>query len=309
MKVIAVVVTYNRKGLLKECLESILNQSLSAQKIIVVDNASTDGTAEMIRKMKSETLRNTEMIDYRLMKRNLGGSGGFYKGIELAKEEGADWIWIMDDDSIPETACLEELVNNTDNKISFLASCVYGIHNEPMNIPEIDIKPTKNGYPYWHERLSDGLILIKNATFVSILINREAVKKCGLPCKDYFIWGDDIEYTQRLVKYYGKAYFVGNSKVCHKRANAYKLDVRNEKNPDRIKNFSYYYRNNLVNIMLYESNWQLLSTIIRNMGKSFVLLCTTPYGGIRFLSLWKGLLCAVFFRHHVINFLNEQLKI
>ena len=51
MKVIAVVVTYNRKGLLKECLESILNQSLSAQKIIVVDNASTDGTAEMIRKI------------------------------------------------------------------------------------------------------------------------------------------------------------------------------------------------------------------------------------------------------------------
>lgn len=306
MKVVAVVVTYNRKKLLIECLSSIINQSYPIDKIVLIDNASTDGTYEALK--KSGLLFDFRM-DYNLMTSNLGGAGGFSKGIEIAKKCTADWIWVMDDDSIPDIDCLYELVNCVGDKISFLASNVYGLNGEPMNVPQIDLTPMDNGYPYWYKKLDEGLIKIKAATFVSILINRKAINQCGLPCKDYFIWGDDSEYTQRLVTYYGEAYFVWKSKVCHKRVNAGMLGVDKETDTRRIKNFYYYYRNNLINIMLYDSNRKVIITCISNIIKSFILLFRTKNGLLKFFIIWKGLLSAIIERNKFNNYVSNQLKI
>ncbi len=90
------------------------------------------------------------------------------------------------------------------------------------------MRPAKNGYPHWYKYLSEGIVQISRATFVSILVSYDAIKKCGLPCKDYFIWGDDSEYTMRISKYYAPAYFVGASVALHKRFNAKKLDIMME---------------------------------------------------------------------------------
>ena len=89
--------------------------------------------------------------------------------------------------------------------------------NESMNVPDIDMSSTENGYADWYRKLSNGLIKIEAATFVSLLINGEAIKKCGLPCKDFFIWGDDTEYTTRITRNFGPAYMVGKSVAIHKR--------------------------------------------------------------------------------------------
>lgn len=263
MRIGCVVVTYNRKQLLIECLEAIYRQTVPVERLILIDNASTDGTKE---ELEIRGFMTKPGFKYCRMETNLGGSGGFYEGLKRANSE-FDWVWIMDDDTIPNPDCLEKLLCAADKKqkkVSFLASSVFGPENEPMNIPSVDFRLTKNGYPDWYFDLKDRLVKIQSATFVSLLISSEALKRCGLPCKEYFIWGDDTEYTTRLTTFYGPAYMVGNSIVCHKRVGAKALSILNENDPKRIENYFYYYRNLLVNTYVYKG---------KKAGFEFALRC------------------------------------
>lgn len=248
--VAALVVTYNRKELLVECLGAIAVQEFSPTSIVVVDNASTDGTGELF--ADGGEYADVPGLHYFRMAENLGGAGGFKEGIRRCMETGCDWIWLMDDDCIAQPDTLAELVAALPSaakrcsEVSFLASCVVGPAGEPMNVPAVDTRPTENGYADWYLDLRDGIVEIERATFVSLLINARAVEKLGLPIGSFFIWGDDSEYTVRLTHHYGPAYLVGSSVVLHKRANAKSLDIQNENDPARIANFHRLYRNGLI---------------------------------------------------------------
>lgn len=241
--VYAVIVTYNRLDILKKCIEAVLNQSYKDLKVVIIDNASTDGTRQYI-----EELSNNKII-YINTGKNLGGAGGFNRGIKEAYLKGAKWVWIMDDDVLPNPNALEELMKALKivkpQKTSFLASCVYSPKGEAMNTPGVDLR-SKNGYPFWYEYLDKGLVKLNAATFVSILVNSAAIEKCGLPCSDFFIWGDDTEYTKRIYRHYGLAYLVGKSKVVHARANSANLTIFNETNKNRVSMYSYMIRNTLI---------------------------------------------------------------
>lgn len=250
-KVYAVVVTYNRKELLCECIAAILGQTVSVDKLILIDNNSTDGTYEALEEKGYIT---DPIVEYIKLDENIGGAGGFYEGMKVAREESPSWVWIMDDDTIPNKTCLEELLNASeiiDGNISFLASAVRGIHNEAMNVPKIS-RNQFNSYTDWYEYLEYGIVQIVKATFVSLLINGEAIKKCGLPWKEFFIWGDDSEYTQRIIRDYGSAYMVGKSVAIHKRFSSEALSIVREQNKNRIPMYFYYYRNNLIGFWEYE---------------------------------------------------------
>lgn len=250
-KVTALVVTYNRKELLKECLTTLIEQTYSLDKIIVIDNDSTDGTDEYV----TQLCEQVDKINYFKLNENLGGAGGFYEGIKKSLETDYDFLWLMDDDTIPNKDSLENLVDDMQTikeKASFLASYVYGVEGEPMNVPKISDRKEQNGYPFWYKYLDQGLVEIKSATFVSLLIKREAINTVGLPLKEYFIWGDDEEYTQRLNKYFGPGYFSGNSKVLHKRYNAKALSIKDEELKNRIPLYFYFVRNNLLNRKAYD---------------------------------------------------------
>lgn len=250
--VYAVVVTYNRRQLLEECLQSIMNQSTAPDKIVVLDNHSTDGTQRLF---IDGGVFDHERFIYRRMEKNLGGAGGFHEGIKIAYQQGADWIWIMDDDTIPDPNALngfKEALDVVGEQVSFLASSVYGPGQEAMNVPKISMKKSKTDYPDWYCYLDKGLVGIEAATFVSLLINSEAVRKTGLPVTDYFIWGDDYEYTLRLTNYFAKAYMCGHSTVTHKRAICKRISIENENDPGRLGNFYYNYRNNLITVKEYK---------------------------------------------------------
>lgn len=265
MDIIAVVVTFNRKMLLHECLTALMKQTYSCKKIVLIDNNSTDGTYDMLEK---EGFLASEVISYKKMEKNIGGAGGFSRGIRYALEWNPDFVWIMDDDTIPENTALEELVNaqkDKTDKISFLASVVFGEKNEPMNVPQIASNLSSNGYPNWYCYLDEGLIEITIATFVSLLININAIKAVGLPCEDYFIWGDDTEYTLRLTQFYGKAFFCGKSKVLHKRKDGGNLSLIEEENENRFKLYYYSYRNNLINTFEYEGIKKGVLLILHNV--------------------------------------------
>ncbi|MCO4623355.1 Galactofuranosyltransferase GlfT1 [Streptococcus infantarius subsp. infantarius] len=272
--VAAVVVTYNRKELLIECIEALRSQSIPLKKIIVFNNASTDGTEKLF--SGDGAFSGIETIDFVTSPSNLGGAGGFEKAFEIAQKGNYSNIWIMDDDTIPEKYALEELLKAADEVqetgYSFLASNIFGPEYEPMNVPEIEDAPTSNGYSHWYKYLDKGIVAIKEATFVSLLINCDAISKVGLPLGDYFIWGDDTEYTRRLVKLYGIAYFVGKSKVLHKRFNSQSISIDNEQNPNRIKMYKNYFRNALLNSSVFDSKPKFLARMIWYFVKSIIEL-------------------------------------
>ncbi len=253
-KIDAVVVTFNRKQMLTDTLDAILNQTYPVNKVILVDNKSTDGTIELLQEKGYLELPQLEIV---ALESNTGGAGGFYAGMKRSRDlSEADWVWIMDDDVEPEPNCLEELIkaaNALPSRVSFLASSIRGLKDEPMNVPKLP-KGMSTGYVDWYKYLDEGIVRISKATFVSLLINMDAVRKCGLPWAPFFIWGDDSEYTQRIIRDYGPAFMVGRSKAIHKRKSADALSIVKEDNPNRINMFFYYYRNNLIGYWEYEDS-------------------------------------------------------
>lgn len=310
--VTAIVVTYNRKALLIECLDAILSQSYSVAKIIVINNASTDGTEKIF---EPGGQFNNEIINCVNMKENTGGSGGFYEGMKLIQECDTDWAWVMDDDTIPDPDCLEKLleadivVSRKNKQASFYASTVMGMNDEFMNVPNVNLEPSENGYPYFYEFLGNSLLNIRDATFVSLLIRKDAIKKCGLPCKDYFIWGDDGEYTLRLTHNYGPAYMVGNSRVIHKRVGAEKLSIDNFNEPNRIKMYHYYVRNNIVNQLYYKKTRVPAVIIIKKLVQaiSALKLIKQKYGLLKIKAIWTGTFEGFFQYTKFKNYINNQL--
>ena len=279
-KVICVVVTYNRKELLLECLEAVSNQTYPCD-VIIIDNASTDGTRETL---KDKGYLDKEGTRYIRLKKNTGGAGGFYEGIRQAQKTGCDWIWLMDDDTIPDPDCLEKLCiakdkvkKRTSSEPAYFASTVYGPEGEYMNVPVISSKNATGGYAYWYRFLGEGIVGIEMATFVSVMINSKAVEKCGLPCRDFFIWGDDSEYTYRLSKFFGDAYFVGDSRAVHKRKIQGQLYIETETDDRRIEMYRYKFRNRVVMERYYWKDinpfWELIKDSIMAMG-----LLKTPKG-------------------------------
>ena len=124
MEIIAIVVTYNRLSLLKESINALLNQTRPLNKIIIVDNHSTDGTSDYLANLANEN----NIFQIVTMEQNVGGSGGFSEGVKQAACAHADWMWLMDDDTIPQEDALERLLPFTSvDKVGFVCSKVIWI--------------------------------------------------------------------------------------------------------------------------------------------------------------------------------------
>ncbi len=214
--VAAVVVTFNRKQLLTECLDALLSQTHAVEKIIVIDNASTDGTPEYL---KEKLYLEHPLIEYIRLSENTGGAGGFHEGTKCAYEMGYEWIWLMDDDAEPCLNALEILARHFETvSISAIASTVKDsqgislIHRGLINFEQV--------FPMFHKPLDlssykDKDVEIDMASFVGILINRHSICKVGFPKKEFFIHHDDVEYCIRL-RQTGKILLITDSVILHK---------------------------------------------------------------------------------------------
>lgn len=236
IKVAAVVVTNNRIALLKECLSSIKNQTYKPDSVIVVNNASTDGTTEWLSTQKDIIVINQQ---------NLGGSGGFYTGIKKAVALGAASVWVMDDDTICRTNTLQLLVANMESvneRVGFVGSKSEWKDGSPhlMNVPAI--MPSFNKTIPFNKYDKKGLLLIETTSFVSLLLNADAIKSVGLPYKDFFIWGDDQEYTRRITKAGYLGLYCKDSIVLHKTPINYCPDFYHDTVPNLWKH-RYGFRN------------------------------------------------------------------
>jgi rhamnopyranosyl-N-acetylglucosaminyl-diphospho-decaprenol beta-1,3/1,4-galactofuranosyltransferase len=215
--VCAVVVTYNRIELLRECLEAVTGQTRAPDQVLVVDNASTDGTREMVR----EEFPQAELLALPV---NEGSSGGFHEGMKAGVARGVDWLWVMDDDTIPNPDALEQLLDarsglNGLPEPSLLASKVLWTDGKlhPMNWPA----PALLDVDHFIDGVEHGLVPIRTNTFPSLLVKREAVERHGPPRKGFWIWSDDIDFTQRILRYEA-GYLVPGSIAIHKTKTAHK---------------------------------------------------------------------------------------
>ena len=199
-RICAVVVSFNRKELLLRCLDTLVIQTRPVDQIIVVDNASTDGTEQLVREHGFFDRPN---FQFHALPENMGGAGGFRAGVELGYQQGYDWLWLMDDDGFARENTLEDLLqyqqsydfygpivldDQTRKKLSF-----------PIRYPgtkkvlrTLDEIPEANGDS---TILEDVLI-----PFNGVLLRRSLVEKIEFPDARFFIWGDDMEYTYRARK-------------------------------------------------------------------------------------------------------------
>lgn len=193
MNVAAVVVTFNRIAKLPTVIESLRAQTHAVERIIVIDNASTDGTAEYL---AGET--GLEVVT---MESNTGGAGGFAEGMLRGYTAGADFVWIMDDDCYPKPDALATLVRGFDEAVDELGNDV-PFACSVVEFTDGNICEMNNPVPTWDwgRLLVKGQhnVMVTACSFVSVLIPRWAIAEYGLPYAEYFIWFDDREYTLRL---------------------------------------------------------------------------------------------------------------
>ncbi len=202
----AVIVTRDRLALLEQCLAALRAQERRPDRILVVDNASSDGTAAF--------LAAQDDVEVLRLEENVGGAGGFHAGMRHAHAAGAEWLWLMDDDTIPRPDALAALLAPGDDGLILRASVAVWKDGRlhPMNVPGLErerIEPLVEAAPH-------RLLPLRTSTFVSLLVHRAAVDRFGLPEARYFIWSDDIEYTARVTRGGGRMALVTSSVVEHR---------------------------------------------------------------------------------------------
>lgn len=212
----AVVVTYNRLELLKRVITALKSQTIPVDKIIVINNGATDGTKEWLDSQDSLIAIHQE---------NVGGAGGFYRGIKEAMTTEAEWIWCMDDDVFPTSQCLKQLILHytAEDKTGIL--CPKRLMDGKAFISETRKQNLSNPLKYIFDDSLEAEMLNNNETveiegmaFEGPLIRREVVENIGFPNKDLFILYDDTDYSYRAILAGYKVKVVSSAimeKYCH----------------------------------------------------------------------------------------------
>ncbi len=201
-KVAVVVVTYNRADLLRGMLAGLARLERLPDAVFVVDNASTDHTAEVL----------TDAVSTGLLPRlvpitsteNLGGAGGFRMGLKAAYDEGFDAFWLMDDDVVPAPDCLTRLLEVD-------APCLIAVREDRRgdlvekaalrfdlrNPLAIRPKTASIDSTYADRASMPATVEVENVAFEGFLVRREVVEAIGLPDPSYFIFYDDVDFAIR----------------------------------------------------------------------------------------------------------------
>lgn len=248
----AVVVTYNRKELLRQNIEMLLCQTRPFDRIFIIDNCSTDGTYEYLQ--ESGWLNKAQFV-YIRTESNIGGAGGFYTGVKAAYEAGADWIVLMDDDGkAADVHTFEALTTTADyfyrvgkgNKKIFANSLV--LQGDLLSFKIGNIYTVADALTM----AKDGLLEGQANPFNGTLFSRELVAEIGYPNKDFFIKGDEVNYKQRALDADAYIVTVINSRYIHPRLETHERKVLGIRVPVFVeapwkeyytaRNFTYMYK-------------------------------------------------------------------
>ena len=199
MTVLAVVVTHNRVALLSRCLDHLAAQRGIRPDLLVVNNASTDGTVEMLAE------RGVELVT----QDNVGSAGGWHRGIAEALARGYDAVWLMDDDGFPDHGALAVLQQALKPGVACASSVVLredAAEKFVFPFPRLDAAglPRLFAWPRKYARLADLRAVATHGKypfahlFNGALVSLAAVRRVGNVNRDFFIFGDEVDYFFRL---------------------------------------------------------------------------------------------------------------
>jgi len=195
MRVLAHIHTFNDADIIDHTIEAVLRQTRPVDGILVVDNASTDGTIER------PSFIFVSFVDHR---ENLGTSGAVYSGFRFALAQDYDWIWLFDADSTPEPDALAKLLHlyagwprNLQDKTAFLA-CLH--HDVQDGVPRHGHVFSRHGFKRVMPHPEEWYYPIHVNIWSGCLYRLAAVRQIGLPNADYVLdWGE-AEYGYRVMK-------------------------------------------------------------------------------------------------------------
>ncbi len=272
-RIIAVVVTFNRLELLQRVvrrLAEVADTDGRLAEIVVVDNASTDGTGEWLTAQQPADPRLRPLR----LDRNRGGAGGFHDGLAEAVARGADLVWLMDDDGLPDPDCL-----------AVLLEAGLPLHGGDLDFwgPLVvdEDRPDRLVFPIRlpgraqvvHElddvraAAADGLIRGVVIPFNGVLVTRQLVERIGLVREEFFIWGDDHEYRFRAERAGARIATVVDAVVRHPSVGelgtpmAFGRTTYNH-SPSDLKHYCLA-RNNLVNLKTYRGPFAALAFVAK----------------------------------------------
>lgn len=200
-----------------ECVESCLRLNYPNFSIIIVDNGSTDG---------SEAILRNRFPDIKLIQTgtNLGFAGGNNVGIKYALTADADYIWLLNNDTIVDQNSLIELINvaESNGKIGVVGSKIYYYNDIDkiwfaggrMNYITTDCSHI--GYSKRDNGQYDEIKKVDYITGCSLLIKRNVILEVGVMDERYFLLVEEAEWQERIKRRGYKTVFVPKSKIWHK---------------------------------------------------------------------------------------------
>nr|WP_218849177.1 glycosyltransferase family 2 protein [Nocardioides perillae] len=264
----AVVVTFQRRALLERLLDT-LEATPGLAGVLVVDNASTDGTGEWL----AARPQGDVPVRHRTLATNRGGAGGFHDGLAWALEEGADLVWLMDDDGLPQPGCLATLLEHRDD-LDFWGPAVVDEADPdrlvfPIRLPGGTRVVHRTAEVEAAARATGGLVPDAVIPFNGVLVTRALVERIGLVREEFFIWGDDHEYRLRAERAGARLATVAAARVHHPSVGdlgspmAFGRTTYNH-SPSDLKAYCMA-RNNLVNLRTYRGRPHALAFVAKTL--------------------------------------------
>ncbi len=265
-KIAVLILTYNNKEKVRELIKNVLRQTFKFKDVIVIDNGSEDNTYQMIKEEFPE-------IKCLRLRRNIGSEGGFYCALKHGKEKGYDFLWLLDDDIILEDESFFERIWKKygilfkDDKVAVLGMCRF--------------KPSFEK-PLEHDNFCWG----------GAIIRVKAIERAGLPVKEFFLYGGELEYAYRLKYKFGYKIFIlpeflSRRSYAHKRFKFLGREFNLFIEPHRI----YYEARNMIYVEKMYRNYKKLIKIIWGRIKAFIyMLLFFEFNTIRLFSILQGII-------------------
>jgi rhamnopyranosyl-N-acetylglucosaminyl-diphospho-decaprenol beta-1,3/1,4-galactofuranosyltransferase len=217
-KLAVVLVTYNRAADLRTTLMQLSTMQNEFDHLIVINNCSTDNTLAVLHDLRSSFSIN---FDVHTLDQNRGGAGGFHAGVKLAVSLPVDWIWMSDDDAIPQADCFTTLLMHASSENNIYGSTAVVKNSSDGELcwpafPQVESKRKAPQTVLRRDKL-DAVQQVSMLPFLGFMVSRRKALEVGPPNSHYFISGDDVEYGIRMRAAGAKLFQVRDSVVMHPR--------------------------------------------------------------------------------------------